>query len=133
MSSNSTDTKQIRRFGLIALIFFGCLCILGFWKEKPIPFYLFGSLSILGIGFILAPAHLRNVYEAWMKIAHFLGRVVNTLILTLAYYLVITPTGLIKRLFGGSPLPLKPDRQIQSYWVTRTRPSQPKEQFLKRY
>ena len=133
MISNSTDTKQIRRFGLIALIFFGCLCILGFWKEKPIPFYLFGSLSILGIGFILAPAQLRSVYEAWMKIAHFLGRVVTTLILTLAYYLVITPAGLIKRLFGGPPLPLKPDSQIQSYWVTRTRPSQPKEQFLKRY
>jgi len=133
MSSNSTETKEIRKFGLIALVFFGCLSILGFWKEKTLPFYLFGSLSILGIGFILAPVHLRTVYKAWMKIAHFFGRVVTTLVLALAYYLVITTAGLIKRLFSGSPLPLKPDRQALSYWVTRTQPAQPKEQFLKRF
>jgi len=107
--------------------------MIGLWKQKQIPFYLFGVLSVLGIGFILMPNRLRPIYKAWMKVAHFLGRVVTTIILTIAYYFVITPAGLIKRLFGGSLLPLKPDKHANSYWVTRTRPLQPKEQFLKRY
>ena len=128
-----TETRQIRRFGWVALIFFGCLCSLGVWGEKPFPTYLFGFLSILGLGFILTPGPLRPVYFAWLKIAHFLGRVVNFLILALAYYLVITPAGLIKRLFGGAPLPVKPDKKASTYWVTRDEPSQPKERFLKRY
>ena len=133
MSLNSTDSNQIRKFGLIALIFFGCLCALGIWLAKPLPTYLFGTLSALGLGFILFPHQLRPVFVAWLKIAHFLGRVVTTLMLTLAYYLVITPAALIKRIFGGTPLPIKPDKNVASYWVTRKEPIQSKEQFLKRF
>jgi len=133
VSLNSTDTKQIRKFGLIALIFFGCLCALGIWLEKPLPTSLFGTLSALGLGFILFPHQLRPVFVAWLKIAHFLGRVVTTLILILAYYLVITPAALIKRIFGGTPLPIKPDKNVSSYWVTRKEAVQSKEQFLKRF
>ena len=133
MSLNSTDTKQIRKFGLIAFIFFGSLCALGIWREKSIPTYLFGVLAILGLGFILLPYQLKPVFIGWLKIAHFIGRVVTTFILTLAYYLVITPSGLIKRVFGGTPLPVKPDRNSSTYWVTRTEPVQPKDRFLKRY
>ena len=130
---NSTDAKQIRKFGLVAVIFFGSLCALGIWREKPVPSYLFGALSVLGIGFILIPVQLSPVYAAWLKIAQFIGRVINILILTLAYYFVITPTALIKRLFSGPVLPLKPDNSALSYWVSREEPAQPKERFIKRY
>ena len=133
MSLNSTDTKQIRKFGLIALIFFGCLCALGIWFEKPLPTYLFGTLSALGLGFILFPHQLRPVFVAWLKIAHFLGRVITTLMLTSAYYLVITPSALIKRAFGGTTIPVNPDKNVSSYWVTRKEAVQSKEQFLKRF
>jgi len=133
VSLNSTDSKQIRKFGLIALIFFGFLCALGIWLERPLPTYLFGPLSALGLGFILYPHQLRPVFAVWLKISHFLGRVVTTLMLALAYYLVITPAALIKRLFGGTPLPTKPDKNVASYWVTREEAVQSKEQFLKRF
>jgi len=75
----------------------------------------------------------RLAYVAWLKIAHLLSRIITTLILTLAYYLVITPSALIKRVFGGLPLPLKPDKDASSYWVNRTEGAQPKERFIKRY
>ena len=133
MSSNLISTGETRKFGLIALIFFGCLCGLGLWTKKPIPTYLFGFLSLLGLGFILVPSRLRPVHFAWLKVAHFLGRVVTTVVLALAYYAVITPSALLKRLFGGRPLPVKPDKNVSSYWVVRSEPAQPKERFIKRY
>ena len=133
MNSNLTEKKQIRRFGLVAFIFFGILCIFGILNEKLVPSYLFAGLSVLGLGFMVAPLRLRPVYNAWQEIAHFLGRVFTTIILTLLYYIVIIPAGLIKRLIGGRPLPIKPDDEISSYWVTRPEPVQPKERFLKRY
>jgi hypothetical protein len=126
MISFSTDKKEIRRFGAVAFVFFGCLCAAGIWFKKPVPVYFFGA-------FIAAPLPLRGVYRIWMKAAHFLGTLVTTLILALTYYLVITPAALIKRLAGGRPLPLKPDKQTESYWVTRAEPSQPRERFIKRY
>ena len=133
MNSSSTDKRDIRKFGVIAFLFFGCLGALGFWMKKPLPTYLFGFLSLLGLGFVLLPAFLRPIYDVWLKIAHFVGIIITTLILALAYYLVITPSALIKRIFGGRPLPIKPDHNISSYWVTRTEPVQPKERFIKRY
>ena len=133
MSSNSTEPKQIRKFGLLAFLLFGSLCALGVWRERPIPIILFGFLSILGLGFISAPSYLRPVYGVWIRAAHFLGKMVNLLVLALAYYLVITPSALVKRLFGGRPIPLKPDKKAVSYWVAREEPLQPEERFLKRY
>jgi hypothetical protein len=103
------------------------------WTKKPLPTYFFGFLSVLGLSFIIAPSRLRPIYGTWLRIAHFLGRVVTTVILALAYYLVITPAALVKRLFGGSPLPFKPDKDCPSYWVTREEPAQPRERFLKRF
>ena len=133
MNSNSTDTKEIQRFGLIAFIFFGFLCGLGVWTKKPLPAYFFGFLSMIGFSFIVAPLKMRPIYATWLRIGHFLGRVVTTVILTIAYYVVITPAALLKRLFGGAPLPMKLDKKGSSYWVTRNEPAQPKERFLKRF
>jgi hypothetical protein len=133
VSLNSTDIKKIRQFGGVAFVFFGFLCTLGIWSQKPIPTYLFGSLSLLGMGFILLPLTLKPIYETWLTITHFIGRVITTLILTLVYYLVITPAALIKRVLGGRPLPLKPDKNASSYWVPREEAAQPRERFLKRF
>jgi hypothetical protein len=133
MNLNSTETRDIRRFGIVAFIFFGCLCALGIWKEKPIPTYFFAFLCLMGMALILAPSRSRPVYIGWLKIAHFIGRILTTLILTLSYYLVITPSALIKRLLDGSPLPVRPDKKASSYWVERDESAQPRERFYKRY
>lgn len=133
MNLNSTNSREIRKFGLVTLLLFGSLFAIGLWRKKPVPTYLFGSLATLGIGFILIPGTLRPVHSAWLRIAHFLGTLITKFIFALAYYLVITPIALTKRLFGGPPLPVKPDKETVSYWVSRKQPSQPKEQFLKRF
>ena len=76
---------------------------------------------------------MKPVHALWLRIAHFLGKVVTAIILTLAYYLVITPAALIKRLFGGAQFPIKHDKTCLSYWVTREEPAQPRERFFKRF
>jgi hypothetical protein len=133
VSINLTEKKQIRKFGLIAFLFFGCLFAIGIWREKVIITCFFGTLSLLGIGFVIAPAPLRPLYEGWLRIAHFIGRLITTLILALSYYLVITPSALLKRLFGGRPLPVNPDKKAVTYWVDRSEPVQPRERFYKRF
>lgn len=129
MSLNSTNPKKIRKFGLSATIFFGLLSLLGIWKGKFLPVYLFGLLAVIGAGFLLAPGRLAPVYNMWLQAAHFLSRAINFLTLATVFYLVVTPAGLIKRIFNGRPLPLEPDSKIASYWVTRTEPVRPRNLF----
>lgn len=133
MTSSSTDIREIRKFGLLAFILFGSLCALGIWLGKRAPLLLLGFPALLGFGFVLMPGILRPVHGAWLKAAHFMGRAVTLAVLALAYYGVITPAALLKRLFGGRPLPLRPDRGASSYWIARAESAQPRERFIKRY
>jgi len=133
MNSNSTSNRQIRIFGLVAFLFFGILSTIGYFAGKWIPLYLFGVLSLLGIFFIIIPAQMKPVYHSWLKVAHFIGKVITTIVLTIAYYFVITPSGFLKRLISGPVLPLPSEGSDTTYWVTRDEPFQSKERFLKRY
>lgn len=133
MNSSRTDIRDIRKFGAVAFLFFGCLALLLYFKHRFVLTHAFGFLSVAGLGLLLLPYQLKPVYMFWIMVTTFIGRIVTTVTLTLAYYLVITPSALIKRCFGGRPLPMKPDPKAQSYWVSRSEPVLPRERFLKRY
>ena len=133
MRLNSIDSREIRRFGLIALLFFGTLCAVGVWRSKVVPIVLFGGLGLMGLGFSLIPKPMTPIYRAWLNFARLIGKTITMLMLTLVYYLVVTPTAFIKRILGGAPLALKPDPTRSSYWVKRSEPVQPEERFSKRY
>ncbi|MCG6536056.1 MAG: hypothetical protein L7F78_15490 [Syntrophales bacterium LBB04] len=130
---SSTELKEIRKFGIIAFVFFGALSAIGFWNQKHILGSFFCLLSVIGIGCILDPARLKPIHHIWMKAGHFIGKLITVAVLILTYYAVITPAALLKRMFGGRPLPLMPDKKALSYWVSRTEPSQPKDRFLKQF
>ena len=133
MNSNLTNPREIRKFGAIGCIFFGTLFAVAVWRDKTLVAFFFGFLTLLSIGFVLIPVQLQPVYAGWLKIAHFIGSKVTILILTVMFYFVITPAALLKRIFGGRPLPVKPDPNATTYWVTRLEAAQPKERFPKRY
>lgn len=133
MSLNSTDKKTTRTFGLIAVLFFGVLCGVGIWHARPLAIAIFGLLCLMGLGLLLAPVRLRPLHAGWLKVSHLIGKTITTVMLALAYYVVITPAALIKRIFSGRPIALKPDKSLSSYWVTRAEPGQPKERFSKRF
>jgi hypothetical protein len=68
-----------------------------------------------------------------VKAGRFTGKIITACMMTAAYFLVITPAALIKRLAGGRPIPKKGDRSIVTYWIDREESAQPKERFEKRY
>ena len=132
-STDSTNPREVRKFGTIAGVFFGCLLGIGIWREKPIPTYFFGTLCFLGLGLLAFPRQLLPLYEGWNKVGHVFGKGITMILMTAVYYLVMTPAAFIKKILGGNPLPLSPDKNCSSYWIERKEPAQPKERFLKRF
>lgn len=60
------------------------------------------------------------VYRAWMRLALLLGTVMTAVIVTLVFYLLITPIGLLRRALGSKSAYLKGfDRQAPTYWTAR--------------
>jgi len=133
MKLSLTKKKEIRKFGTMAFLIFGGFVTIAYWKQKYLLTCVFGFLSSTGLGFLLIPSFLSPVYDIWMKVSHFIGCIITMITLTLGYYLVITPFALLKRVFGGRPLPMKPDKTTSTYWVARKEPAQSKERFKKRF
>ena len=52
-----------------------------------------------------------------MAFARVLGVVMTTVILTLTYFLAITPMGLLVRALGKDLLGMRGDPTVESYWV----------------
>ncbi len=124
--------KELRNFGLTLAIGFAILGSILFWKEKPAgPYLLYVAAAFLVSGLIL-PRILSPIEWLWMKFAHALGFVMTNVLLTLTFYLMITPIGLLMKILGKDPLYMKFDEEAQSYW-TEVEPDGPTSRADKPY
>jgi multisubunit Na+/H+ antiporter MnhG subunit len=64
-----------------------------------------------------------------MAMAIVLGRFMTRLLLTVFFFLVITPVGLIFRLMGRDALHRKLDRQAATYWIPKEYPIQDRTRY----
>ncbi|MDD5771195.1 MAG: SxtJ family membrane protein [Candidatus Omnitrophica bacterium] len=120
--------KDLRKFGMAAGLFLSVMAVL--YHPKAI------YLAVPGLFFLLAvfcPGILRPFYIVWMKLAIAVAWVITRLLLAIVFYLVITPIGLLSRLFIPDPLERRIDRNRKSYWKSREEqypsPSDYKRQF----
>lgn len=110
--------RECRKLGLVFLVALGIIGGLMLWRSGPAGWWFLGAGGLLGLWGLAWPKGLGPVYVAWMTLAAVLGFFMSRLLLSVLYYLVITPLGLIRRLIGKRPLDLKmSDRD--SYWKKR--------------
>lgn len=75
-----------------------------------------GGFVVAALGLAL-PALLRPVYRLWMMLAVVLGFVMTRVILTIVFYAIVTPIGLLMCALGRDPLAKRPDPAMDSYWI----------------
>ena len=71
---------------------------------------------------------MMRLYKAWMRLAELLAMVNTYILLSLMYWLVLTPLGTIMRLCGRDVLRRR-SRTRETYWVHRTTSRQDRERF----
>src|SRR5262245_52349141 len=114
-----TGKTDLRKFGLLVGAVFAALGILFLLRGRAAaPYLLAPGLFLLVFGAAL-PRLLKPIYIGWMSIAILLGFVVSHLILFIFFFAVITPVGMLARLFGKDFLRLKTDNKASTYWVWR--------------
>jgi predicted small integral membrane protein len=67
----------------------------------------FVAAVVLLIVTMTVPNVYRPVAKVWLGLSHLLGTVASKLLLTVVFFVVITPMGLLKRMFGSEPLQLR--------------------------
>jgi hypothetical protein len=118
--NDATEIKQLRSFGLIVG---GIFAAIGLW---PSLFHgmSYRSWSLVLAGLLILPALafpkiLALPHKGWMALSELLGWINTRIILGVIFFVLLTPIGIIRRLFGKDPMGrrLRPD--LDTYRILR--------------
>jgi hypothetical protein len=112
--------RELRKFGLTVGGIFLLLGLVSWYRGHEIPPRVLWTLGVLLVGpALVAPRWLGPVERRWMQMAGALGAVNSRIILTVLYYAVIAPTGVVLRRFRD-PLDRRLDDGRPTNWIKRT-------------
>ena len=109
------------------------LAALAFWLWRR--GLVTGAIVAVGVGVALlvpsfvVPSLVRPLADGWAFIGKTIGRITTPILLTIVFVFVVTPLGLLLRLFGSDPLRLKRDPKASTYWIERKKRSFSPEDF----
>ena len=116
-TNEELSAGELRKFGLstgaIFAVLFG-LAIPWMWGLNY-PRWPWVILLVLGGLGLMAPKSLRLVHRFWMRLALMISKVTTPIILGVVFFLVVMPVGLIMRIFGGDPLSLRLNDDMETY------------------
>lgn len=129
---NTHDKKELRNFGLIVG---GMFCLIGIWPAVRygealrswalVP----GSLLVL-LGLVM-PTVLGPIFRLWMKMGHVLGWINTRIILGVLYFGLITPMGMVMRLFGWDSMRRALNQDVETYRVVRR--ARPRSHMMRQF
>ena len=108
-----------RSFGIV---FFFVFLIVSLWpliNENPVRVW-FSYIAIIFLILGLMNSNLLTPLNVlWFKFGKLLGSIVAPIIMGIVFFIVITPTGFIMRIFGKDLLNKKYNNKSKSYWINR--------------
>jgi hypothetical protein len=111
----SYTPSEGRRFGLTVGGAFLALALFFAWRTNTTAATVLALIGgTLAVGGLLIPSRLGPVHRGWMSLALLISKVTTPLVMGAIYWLVLTPTGVLRRTFGEDPLTRPPESD--SYW-----------------
>jgi len=107
-----------RNFGIVFFIVFLIIALWPVLKQNEIRIW---SLIISFIFFVLGLINskiLTPLNKLWFKFGILLGNIIAPIVMGIVFFLVVTPMGLIMRLFRKDILNLKKNSN-NSYWINK--------------
>ena len=129
MKNSKIKISSNKSFGIV---FFTVFLIIAIWpllNGYEIRYWsLIISIVFLFLG-ILNSKILTPLNKIWFKFGILLGNVISPIVMSIIFFLVVTPTSLLMKLFGKDILDIKKNRS-KSYWIEKSGPkSKMKNQF----
>ena len=119
-----------RSFGIVFFIVFVLIATYPLLNQGEVRIWsLIISFLFLFLG-LLNSKILTPFNKLWFRFGLFLGKIISPIIMGVIFFLVVTPIGLLMRLFGKDVLNLKLNKKKSSYWIEKDGPkSKMKNQF----
>ncbi|MEE2745542.1 MAG: SxtJ family membrane protein [Pseudomonadota bacterium] len=116
------DLSSNKAFGLVFSIVFLLLSVWPTFSGSELRVWALLTAILLALISFIKPTVLKPFNNLWMQFGLLLHKIAGPIVMGLLFYLVLTPTALLMRIFKKRPIPLKFDRSLNSYWVRREPP-----------
>ena len=119
-----------KSFGIVFFLVFLLISTYPLINNENVRYWsLFVSLIFLILG-LLNSAILSSANKLWFKFGILLGKIVSPLVMIIIYFFMVTPIGLLMKLFKKDLLNFTSDDKKKTYWIEKTEPkSKMKNQF----
>jgi hypothetical protein len=120
--NRTPSRKQLRWFAALWLPLFGLMVgTMLIWRAHATTAaqVVWGATAIAAVLSLISPAIARWVFLGLSYASFPIGFVVSWVALTVLYFVVLTPIGVVMRLSGRDPLRLKPEPNAETYWTPR--------------
>ena len=126
---NNIKLGSNRSFGIVFFVVFLLIALYPLTNSEGIIVWsVIISFIFLVLG-LLNSKILTPLNKIWFKFGIILGEIISPLIMGIIFFLVVTPIGLLMRIFGKDVLNLKYNKN-QTYWIEKNSPkSKMKNQF----
>ncbi len=112
------NKENNKSFGILFFLVFLLIAIWPVINSEPIRIWsIIISILFLILG-ITNSKILTPLKRGWIKLGEILGKVVAPIIMGFIYFIIITPIGILMRLFGKDLLNIKFNKD-KSYWIKR--------------
>lgn len=81
------------------------LCLLFGWFGNIRPFFVIAIIVLLIT--MLMPQVMIPIAKLWFGLSHLLGIIMSTVLLSVLFFIIVTPIGVVRRLTGHDSLQLK--------------------------
>ena len=115
---NDIKIGSNRSFGVVFFVFFLAIGFYPLINQKSISFWFIGiSLIFLILG-LLNSSLLTPLNKIWFKFGILLGKIISPLVMGVIFFIVVTPIGILMKIFRKDLLNLKFNNQ-KSYWIAK--------------
>ncbi|MEO8043736.1 MAG: hypothetical protein ABI674_02410 [Spartobacteria bacterium] len=111
--------RALRKFGFtIGSVLSLITLLLAFRHRETSWVWGLGALGFL-FAAALVPTWLGPFHRVWLSLSVVLGAIMTPIILTIFFFAVVTPVGLLQRFFGKRSVELRFRTGEESYWRER--------------
>ena len=130
MKQKEIKISSNKSFGLVFFVIFIIIALWPLLNNGNIRIWsIIVSIIFLILG-LLNSKILTPFNKLWMRLGALLGIIVSPIVMGIVYFGVVTPIGIIMRLFGKDVLNLKMDKNKNTYWLPKDKiKSKMKNQF----
>ena len=104
-------------------LFFGVFLALAVWvyvKNQNLNFWLIGTSLVFLVLTLIKSKLLDVLNDLWIKFGELLGKIVAPIVMSIVFFLIVTPIGLILKIVKKDLLKLKFNND-KSYWIDKSK------------